>query len=799
MPNPNANRGLRPFSPTRFGRYTLLAPLATGGMAQVYLARVAGVEGFEKLVVIKKILPHLAADEDFVERFLDEGKIVVMLHHGSIAQVIDMGKEGEEYYLAMEFVDGKDLRKVAARCRDQNALLPTGLALHIFVRLLDALAYAHRKKDDKDRELSVVHRDISPQNILVSYEGEVKIIDFGLAKSALSLRRTSPSMILGKFFYMSPEQARHQPADRRSDLYATGICLWELLVGRNPFDDTPPGEILRVIANPQITPLRDLCPDLPESLNAVVMKALAPDPAQRFQTAEEMRGRLMTCMLEADPSAGPEALASFMRERFEREYDNERKTIALLSKLPTPSETKAPQSGDEDDGEARATIIDRSAQEAALPALDAPSEQLTASSPTLEALAFDSPNTDRDLTAAGPAPASIKGPAPDVTTPRTQGPIYGGAAETPAHNRSLASKRRAHGSPDDEGEEEVDERRLTIKMDPLEFIPGIEGGARPASPRREPTDPRRKAVKASEAAIGHQRTARPARPRPGRPTSREKSAVVQPARRAPTPGGLPPGLATHPEATTPPSIIVASGFQDSGEPEESVLVSPQLLAEPADEPAAPGSASDEIASTPSVGTPAFTADNETQRGIEVDARRGIATTVWVFIGVGLAFLVAAAITGMVVFRPASLETKTNPESDVAAPPAIERSSAGADSAPTAALAAHRAADSASPPSKATEEIQTDRSVLKAQPRGPYGKARFRKAELERLFPELKAWFDRLRSRYPTSQIAGLAGAFQRVSEKHELLSDPQHHAEVEQWLLWFQDGLKATERNLKKP
>jgi serine/threonine-protein kinase len=317
----------------RFGRYTLLSLVAKGGMGEVYLARMAGVEGFEKFVVIKKILPVLAQQQDFVERFVDEAKIVVKLQHGSIAQVLDMGVEDGEYYIAMEFVDGKDLRKVASRMRDQGAAMPVSLAIYLTVRVLDALAYAHRKKDSNEQELNLVHRDISPQNILVSYEGEVKVIDFGLAKSAASLGRTSPSVVLGKFFYMSPEQARHKAVDRRSDLYAAAICLWELLAGRNPFDGVPQFEIMRAVANPAIPSIKAVRPDLPDSLDQALMKGLAVEPDERYATAEEMRGRLTAVMLEIDPAAGPELLAAFMHEQFAREYESERKAIASLAKL----------------------------------------------------------------------------------------------------------------------------------------------------------------------------------------------------------------------------------------------------------------------------------------------------------------------------------------------------------------------------------------------------------------------------------------------------------------------------------
>jgi serine/threonine-protein kinase len=321
---------LRPFRPLPFGRYTLLSHLATGGMGEIYLARLEGAQGFEKLCVIKKILPQLAADSEFVARFVGEATTLVKLSHGSIAQVLDMGLHEGEAYMALEYVDGKDLRKVAGRVRDRQMPLPLTFVLYVMGRVLDALAYAHRKRDDDEKEIHLVHRDISPQNILISYEGEVKVIDFGLAKSRLSAAKTNPSIILGKFLYMSPEQARHLPVDRRSDLYAVGLCLYELISGHNPFDSVAPGELMPTVANPRIAPLNEVEPLTPPSVAQLVMKALAVDPAQRFQNAEEFRGKLQGCLREIDPNAGPESVTRFMRELFSTEFQSERKLLTQL-------------------------------------------------------------------------------------------------------------------------------------------------------------------------------------------------------------------------------------------------------------------------------------------------------------------------------------------------------------------------------------------------------------------------------------------------------------------------------------
>ncbi|NTX60875.1 protein kinase [Myxococcus sp. CA051A] len=376
--NPSAR--LRPFRPQPFGRYTLLSHLATGGMGEIYLARLEGAQGFEKLCVIKKILPQLAEDSDFVERFVGEARTLVRLSHGSIAQVLDMGLHEGEAYMALEYVDGKDLRKVAARVRDRQVPLPLTFILYIMGRVLDALAYAHRKKDDDGEDLKLVHRDISPQNILISYEGEVKVVDFGLAKSRLSAAKTNPSIILGKFLYMSPEQARHQPVDRRSDLYAVGLTLYELIAGKNPFDGIHPGELMSVVANPKVAPLDNVEPLTPRSVTALVAKALEVDPTQRFQTAEEFRGRLQTCLMEIDASAGPESVSRFMRELFTADFQSERRLLASLKDVPrggVPEPRAAAQEQDDGGTAPRATLPAGAILPAKTIRLDGPVEALS--------------------------------------------------------------------------------------------------------------------------------------------------------------------------------------------------------------------------------------------------------------------------------------------------------------------------------------------------------------------------------------------------------------------------------------
>lgn len=323
--------GLRPFQPRRFGRFTLLAPLAAGGMGQIYLARARFAGGLERLCVIKKVLPELARDPGFAARFRAEAATLVALQHGSIAQVYDAGEEDGEWWIAMEFVDGKDLRRLMRRVHADGRKVPLPIAIHVAIRILEALAYAHRRRDASGRELEIVHRDVSPQNVLLSYEGEVKVIDFGLARSAGDHADAQSGVVMGKFHYMAPEQARNLPLDRRADLYAVGVILYELVTGWNPFEEAPPGEVLEWAASPRIPPVKRLAPEIPDALAAAIGRALAVDPERRPATAEEMRLQLSACLAEIDPGVGPEQLARLLRDEFEEEYRRERGWIAALS------------------------------------------------------------------------------------------------------------------------------------------------------------------------------------------------------------------------------------------------------------------------------------------------------------------------------------------------------------------------------------------------------------------------------------------------------------------------------------
>jgi eukaryotic-like serine/threonine-protein kinase len=217
-----------------YGPYTLLAKLATGGMAQVFLARQT-TDGQERLVVLKRILPHLAENEEFVRMFLQEARVAARLNHPGIAQIYDLGKVKDSYFIAMEYIHGEDFRRIVRQSTAEGRTLPIPLAVRMLIGACEALEFAHAKVDEAGKPLQIVHRDVSPQNLLVTFEGGVKVIDFGIAKAADSANVTRTGVLKGKYSYMSPEQAEGRRVDRRSDVFALGIILYELITQQRLF------------------------------------------------------------------------------------------------------------------------------------------------------------------------------------------------------------------------------------------------------------------------------------------------------------------------------------------------------------------------------------------------------------------------------------------------------------------------------------------------------------------------------------------------------------------------------------
>lgn len=322
-------------SPFHFGKYLLVDKIGTGGMAELYLAKQTGLKGFEKVLAIKRILPHLTQDTEFVNMFINEAKLAALLSHQNIVQIFDLGNVDGTYYIAMEYVMGKDLRTVLRKRRENKTRIPMDLALRISSRVCSGLDYAHRKKDFSGNDLDIVHRDVSPQNILISYEGEVKIVDFGIAKAASSGSETKAGVLKGKLAYMAPEQAWGKAIDRRTDVFATGVVLYEMLTGERPFKATSDFDLLEKVRETQFEPPSKLNPEIYPELEAAVMKALAKDPADRYQTTSEMELALETLIVNKGYGLSSLNLSQYISALFkeEMELDTQRFQMATTINL----------------------------------------------------------------------------------------------------------------------------------------------------------------------------------------------------------------------------------------------------------------------------------------------------------------------------------------------------------------------------------------------------------------------------------------------------------------------------------
>jgi serine/threonine protein kinase len=285
-----------------YGPYQLLERVAVGGMAEVFRAKRTGVEGFEKVVAVKRILSHLSDNKEFVDMFIDEAKMVAGLAHPNIVQIFDLGKHDKNYWIAMEYVHGRDLRTIIRRARERGLKIPLDISTYVVSKVCAALEYAHRKKDDKGQPMLIVHRDISPQNILISFEGDVKLTDFGIAKAASKASTTDKGALRGKLLYMSPEQAWGKTMDKRSDVFSLGIVFYEMLTEQKPFLGTSETSILETVRECRVPPPTTINDKIPEKLEKVVMKALERDPEVRYQDAGDMLRDLERVLHEWQPA-----------------------------------------------------------------------------------------------------------------------------------------------------------------------------------------------------------------------------------------------------------------------------------------------------------------------------------------------------------------------------------------------------------------------------------------------------------------------------------------------------------------
>ncbi len=313
-----------------FGRYELLKRLAGGGMGEVYLARQRGLDGFSKLLVIKTLLPHLCEDEEFITMFKDEARLTGQLIHPNICQVFEFEQVESTYYIAMEYLRGDDLRRLFRACEQAGKPLRVPLICRIIADAAAGLAFAHALHDGEGRPYNIVHRDISPQNILVTFEGGVKVIDFGVAKAAGRAQHTRTGALKGKYSYMSPEQVAGKEIDGRTDIFALGVVLHELLTGRRLFKADSDVETLERVRQTRVPPPSSLNPNLPQSLDGIVLHALAQDPDQRFQTAQEFRLALEDWLIRGRMSASNAHLGEFLKGVYGERLEKESKLGPLL-------------------------------------------------------------------------------------------------------------------------------------------------------------------------------------------------------------------------------------------------------------------------------------------------------------------------------------------------------------------------------------------------------------------------------------------------------------------------------------
>ncbi|MBI4366687.1 MAG: serine/threonine protein kinase [Deltaproteobacteria bacterium] len=317
------------------GQYYLLEKIAQGGMAEIYKGLAYDLHGIKRTVVIKKILPQVAANKEFIDMLIAEAKLAVMLSHGNIAQIYDLGKAGDAYFIVMEYVEGRSLGQLMKQAMAQKQPIPLPIAMYIVAEIAAGLDYMHRRTDDRDQPLQIIHRDVSPQNIIVSVSGTVKIIDFGIAKARNTIETTDIGILKGKFAYMSPEQAEGNPIDHRSDIFSLGVILHELITGQRLFKAKDHRETLRNVRRAAIHPPSSVRADCPPELDTIIAKALAKDRDFRYAYASEMRAELLRLLHQSHPDFHPEAIVAYGATLFEQPAappvaDDDAKTPLLI-------------------------------------------------------------------------------------------------------------------------------------------------------------------------------------------------------------------------------------------------------------------------------------------------------------------------------------------------------------------------------------------------------------------------------------------------------------------------------------
>jgi serine/threonine-protein kinase len=324
-----------------FGSYVVLEQLGVGGMASVHVAESRSMGGFRKRVALKRLLPHVAENPELVRSFLDEARLNTYLKHPNIAQIYDFGKVGDVYFMAMELVNGPTLNQLARQCDSTVGIIPFPITMNILIQVLDALDHAHNLRDEKGKPLGIIHRDVSPPNIVISNQGTVKLIDFGIAKAALSSVQTQVGTVKGKFSYMAPEYLREK-LDHRVDLWAVGVIAHELLANQRLFDADDDFKVIEKVRSLEIEPPSTFNEDVPPDLDAVVMTALQRDPTHRWQAAAAMRTALANAAAELQTIVTNAQLIEWVQWAFSQRPPGEGSELTKLIKiLETPSRPSA--------------------------------------------------------------------------------------------------------------------------------------------------------------------------------------------------------------------------------------------------------------------------------------------------------------------------------------------------------------------------------------------------------------------------------------------------------------------------
>jgi serine/threonine protein kinase len=323
----------------RVDRYELVGEIASGGMATVYLARLTGVGGFQRFVAMKRLHPHLANEKEFVEMFLDEARIAARIHHPNVVPILEVGASAVGYYLVMEYIEGDTLARLLARAATRGKRIPVPIALRIALDMLSGLHAAHELRDDAGDAVNLVHRDVSPQNVLVGVDGIARITDFGVARAASRLTATRVGQLKGKIAYMAPEQAAGEESlDRRADVFAAGIVVWEEIAAKRLFKaENEAATLSRVMTEP-VPPLTDIVPGLSQELSKVVMRALERSPDKRFNTCAQFADALEAAATGRDRIATPRELAAYVTEVLGDEVSAQREAVRAWIARSEPSQ-----------------------------------------------------------------------------------------------------------------------------------------------------------------------------------------------------------------------------------------------------------------------------------------------------------------------------------------------------------------------------------------------------------------------------------------------------------------------------